>query len=423
MILSVTATAAIAASFGTADQAEAASYKVKSGDSLWTIAKKYGLSISELKSINKLTNDIIYPNQVLQTGKPAQNSTPSKKSPKKEPVKSNQPNTASTYTIKSGDSLSGIAAKYSMSIKKLMDLNNLTTTLIYPGQKLKVSGSTSSGNASASKPSAPPVSKSDKTSSSASGTYTVKSGDSLSLIASRYGVTVANLKSWNSLRSDMIYVGQKLSIKGASTPKSNSGTGTSPSSNSSGFYIVKSGDSLSLIAKRHGVTVANLKAWNSLRSDMIHVGQKLSIKGTTAPGFNPGTDAGQTSKPNAGTGSYNVSKLIAAAKSQIGVPYVWGGATPSGFDCSGFIYYAYGQAGKQVARTSAEGYFARSAYVTNPQPGDLVFFKNTYKSGISHLGIYLGGGDFIHAGGDRVQISNVSNSYWKQHFDGYKRFY
>ena len=65
----------------------------------------------------------------------------------------------------------------------------------------------------------------------------------------------------------------------------------------------------------------------------------------------------------------------------MGVPYVWAGSTPDGFDCSGFIYYAYNKAGKQMGRYSSEGYYNRSFYVNEPQPGDLVFFENTYKKG------------------------------------------
>ncbi|GGJ94970.1 hypothetical protein GCM10007063_16870 [Lentibacillus kapialis] len=118
-----------------------------------------------------------------------------------------------------------------------------------------------------------------------------------------------------------------------------------------------------------------------------------------------------------------MNELISTAKSQQGTRYVWGGSTPKGFDCSGFIQYTHNKAGKDIPRLSSAGYYNRAQYVNNPEVGDLVFFENTYKSGISHMGIYLGGGDFIHAGSDGVEISNVSNPYWSKHFDGYKRFY
>ena len=78
---------------------------------------------------------------------------------------------------------------------------------------------------------------------------------------------------------------------------------------------------------------------------------------------------------------------------------------------------------KSVKRLSSEGYYSRSYYVNSPQPGDLVFFENAYKKGISHLGIYIGNNEFIHAGDNGVQVTSLSNSYWKSKFDGFKRFY
>src|SRR5699024_4332129 len=119
----------------------------------------------------------------------------------------------------------------------------------------------------------------------------------------------------------------------------------------------------------------------------------------------------------------NVDKLISTAKAQQGTPYAWGGASPStGFDCTGFISYTFNQAGKSIGRTSAIGYYDRSISVSNPLRGYLIFFNNTYSSGISHLGIYLGNVQFIHAGGDQVQITSVNNPYWQQHFAGYRSF-
>ncbi|GAB3042026.1 hypothetical protein GCM10027286_00010 [Virgibacillus ainsalahensis] len=123
---------------------------------------------------------------------------------------------------------------------------------------------------------------------------------------------------------------------------------------------------------------------------------------------------------------YNVDKLISSAKSQMGTPYTWGGTSTSGFDCSGFIYWAYKQAGKDdIKRTSTDGYYNRSYTVNNPQVGDLVFFEGTYRAGISHMGIYLGGGKFIHAGSSTgVTISDVNDPYyWGKHFHSYKRLY
>ena len=121
--------------------------------------------------------------------------------------------------------------------------------------------------------------------------------------------------------------------------------------------------------------------------------------------------------------SSKASKIIASAKQYLGVPYVWGGTSPSGFDCSGLVYYVFRQHGISLNRT-AETQYKHGSFVAKGslQPGDLVFFQNTYKAGISHVGIYIGGGQFIHASSSQgVTISALSNSYWSSHYYGARR--
>ncbi|MGY0691487.1 LysM peptidoglycan-binding domain-containing protein [Virgibacillus sp. FSP13] len=364
IMMSVTASAAIASAIFAADEVEAASYKVQSGDSLWAIAQKFDTSVSQLKAVNNLENDIIFPNQVIETeGGKTQSST--------KPTTTTKPSTtkSSTYTVKSGDTLSAIAFKHNVSIADLMKWNDLDSTLIYPGNVFVVSKGASSG---------------------------AGSGSSAEAGANTGGNT-----------------------------SSNGGTSSGAEVGSSTVYTVKSGDTLSAIASRNSVTVANLKKWNGLKSDLIYIGQKLNIGAAAGNGtVDKDTSENVSSGGSSSVGvDNNVDKLISTAKSLNGVGYAWGGSSPSGFDCSGFIYYTYNKAGKSIGRQSSEGYYNRSFYVNKPAVGDLVFFENTYKSGISHLGIYLGSGQFIHAGSNGVQISSVSNPYWKKHFEGYKRFY
>ena len=135
---------------------------------------------------------------------------------------------------------------------------------------------------------------------------------------------------------------------------------------------------------------------------MIYVGQKLSVSTTEVA--KPAT---KVVTKVAGTTTVNV---INEAKKYLGTPYVWGGTTPSGFDCSGFIYYVYKQVGKNVSRTSALGLWNETTHVSNPQPGDLVFFSNTYKPGISHVGIYMGDNKFIQSGSRGVEITSLEQS-------------
>lgn len=114
--------------------------------------------------------------------------------------------------------------------------------------------------------------------------------------------------------------------------------------------------------------------------------------------------------------SSNLDGMVSTAKSVIGTPYVWGGTTTSGFDCSGFIKYVFNNNGKSVPRTTA-GMYAEATKVSNPQVGDIVFFDIARAP--SHAGIYLGNGDFIHAGSSTgVTISNLSSSYWSKYYMG-----
>ncbi|QWH68967.1 N-acetylmuramoyl-L-alanine amidase [Bacillus wiedmannii] len=115
----------------------------------------------------------------------------------------------------------------------------------------------------------------------------------------------------------------------------------------------------------------------------------------------------------------NAGGVIGKAQGYLGLPYVWGSASPSngGFDCSGFISYIFG-----VGRQDVAGYWNSVSKVSSPQPGDLVFFQGTYKPGPSHIGIYVGNGQMIHAGDKGIAYASLSSSYNQKHFLGYGRF-
>lgn len=115
------------------------------------------------------------------------------------------------------------------------------------------------------------------------------------------------------------------------------------------------------------------------------------------------------------------SSVVSAALSLKGIPYKFGGTTPSGFDCSGFVQYAYKKAGKSVSRTTLTQ-FAETYTVSSPQPGDLVFFANTYRAGISHVGIYIGNNQFVHSGGSKAEVKSMNDPYWGKKFHSFKRF-
>ena len=115
-------------------------------------------------------------------------------------------------------------------------------------------------------------------------------------------------------------------------------------------------------------------------------------------------------------------KIIASAKKHMGAPYVWGGMTPSGFDCSGLVQYVFAQNGISLPRTTALQYkVGTSVSKSNLKPGDLVFF-NTSGSGVSHVGIYIGDNQFIHSSSSKgVVITSLSNSFWSARYLGARR--
>ena len=115
--------------------------------------------------------------------------------------------------------------------------------------------------------------------------------------------------------------------------------------------------------------------------------------------------------------------LITEAEKYLGYPYVWGGSSPStSFDCSGFVSYVLTNSGLcNTGRLGAQGLYNISTPVSDPQPGNLVFFVGTYDtSGVSHVGIYVGDGMMLHCG-DPIQYSNLNTSYWQSHFYAYGR--
>ncbi|MDR6997820.1 LysM peptidoglycan-binding domain-containing protein [Neobacillus niacini] len=238
----------------------------------------------------------------------------------------------------------------------------------------------------------------------------VKKGDTLSKYSKQYHISVASIKSANKLKNDRIIVGQNINIpvKGKSAVKA-SATPTSY------IYTVKKGDTLSAIAKKYHTTLKQLKSLNGLKSDFIKQGQKLKVSGKmTTQSIN----TNETTRTD--VQELNADKLIRDAKAVIGTPYKWGGTTPSGFDCSGFIYYVINKQ-KPISRQTVAGYWSMMKPVSTLSVGDFVYYE-TYKSGPSHMGIYVGDGKFIHAGSsDGIEISEMNNSYWKPKYLGARR--
>ena len=271
------------------------SYTVKAGDSLWKIANQHGLSLSQLKSINHLSSDLIYPGQklVVKSGATSTSITTSSQNTVTNqvtnqtttPVSRPSANTQASYTVKAGDSLWAIATKHGLSVSQLKSLNQLSSDMIYPGQKLTVKGgntasvSTSTVTTTTVKPA--PTQVSNQTVTATDKTYKVVSGDSVWKIAHQFGISMDTLRSLNHIKNDFIYPGQVLKVQASTTTTTSASQGASSvatTSSDAATYRVKSGDSLWSIAKKHGLSLDQLKALNHLTSDLIFVNQTLKVK-------------------------------------------------------------------------------------------------------------------------------------------------
>lgn len=215
---------------------EEETYTVKSGDSLWTISKRYNITVEELKAANNLSSNLLNIGQVLNI--------PSKK----EPVAGEY----IVYTVVSGDNLYDIAQKYNKTVSELVDYNNLATTNLFVGQRIFI----------------PVVTEIKPEPTSNYDTYTVVRGDSLYSIATKYNTNVNELMNINNLSSNLLSVGQRILVPRISQ------TGEST-------YIVKRGDSLYSIANQYGISVDSLKNANNLSNNLLSVGQTLTIPPTS----------------------------------------------------------------------------------------------------------------------------------------------
>ncbi|MFI2563702.1 LysM peptidoglycan-binding domain-containing protein [Paenarthrobacter sp. NPDC018779] len=188
-------------------------YKIVRGDTISAIAHRFSLDTNEVLKLNKLTaTTLIYPGQTIQLKGTASAATPAPAPAAPAPTASS--GAAATYTVVSGDTLGAIAARHGVPLSSIFSWNNLNgSSIIYPGQKIKVSG-----GSSAPTPSTPAPAPAPSAPASGSGTYTIKAGDTLSSIASRQGVSLSALMSANNVTATtVIYPGQKLTIPGSSS--------------------------------------------------------------------------------------------------------------------------------------------------------------------------------------------------------------
>lgn len=197
-------------------------YKVKAGDTLYSISKKLDTSVVELKKLNNLSTNNLSVGQILKI-----------------PTKIVDIGDTELYQVKAGDSLYAIAKKYNISVNELKAINNLVNDNLAIGQLLNVPSGLSLVN-----------------------TYVVDKGDTLYSIAKKFDISVNKLKEYNNLSNNLLSVGQKLII-----PTLDETT-----------YVVKKGDTIYSIAREFNTTVDKIKKLNNLDSNIISIGQILIVK-------------------------------------------------------------------------------------------------------------------------------------------------
>lgn len=361
---------------------------------------------------------------------------------------STQTANADTVTVKAGDTIWDFAQKYGVSVSDIEANNahvqkvNSSVDLIYAGQTLNISaGSTTAPVSSAA------VATSTATASSASalnsdGTYTVKSGDSISSIASKHGVSADVLVSNNNIdNSNLIYVGQVLNLSTTAIAASSAVASSAPAAESAAPVAssavvesntaaesaapVESDSTVASSAVVESDTSADTTATDSVsEAPASTYTESTSTADTTnydtAAVDNSSSQTSTTTTTNTNSDLQSGSVVSLAVKlANAGIPYVWGGSSLSGMDCSGLVAYVFQNAeGKSLAHytVSLESEVTQKS-VSDAQPGDLLFWGNhgsTY-----HVAIYIGNGQFVAAPepGENVQVQSIS-SYFMPSFAG-----
>lgn len=206
-------------------------YVVKKGDSLWNIAKTYGLTVEKLKEINNLSSNTLNIGDVLLI---------------KQENTTQPPSTSENYqyhTVVKGDTLYNIAHRYNTTVDTLIKNNNLKSNTLSIGQKIIISQNAPSS------------------------TYTIKKGDTLYSIAKAFNTTVDSIKSTNNLTNNTLTIGKQLIIP----------TQTSSTTQTTRKYTIKKGDTLYNIAKTFNTSVTEIKKLNALNSNILTIGQELII--------------------------------------------------------------------------------------------------------------------------------------------------
>lgn len=410
-------------------------HKVAKNDTVWDLSQKYGVSIQAIEALNNIDQNshLIVTGQTLKV--PAKDAQVSENNNTAQAAdkKADTENT-SDVTVKAGDTLWTLAQQYNTSVEKLRELNGLAADayLIHPGNVLRVNGTVQATQQPAQteqpvqQQTEQPVVQQEATQEQAQEpqlvvsanhtTHTVQAGESLYSIAQAYGVTVDSLRSANNLGATLL-VGQTLTINDPAKDPAQEAAAQQATQEQAASQAQQ--EAATQQAAQEQAAAAQVQQPVQNQAPAQTQNQAPAQTQTQAPAqqtqqtqqVQQQAQPAQVQQPQQQVVSTSAdgSAIAAYAQSFIGTPYVWGGSTPSGFDCSGLTQYVYAHFGKQIGRnTIAQESAGTHIPVSQAQVGDLLFWGtpgSTY-----HVAIYLGGNSFVAAPepGQSVKIGNMA---------------
>ena len=417
-------------------------YTIKSGDTLWRIAQNNHISLDELLSLNNLNaSDIIYPGQVIKLTSAAATSTPSTQQQVQDKATVTTPATDNQSSQAQATSASSSSQAVSTAQNSSAATTATSSSVTTPAASQAAATSSSSSVAqqpAASSSSAVQQSSSQVTTQSSSEVkddnaqkvqYTAKAGDSLYSIAQSFGVSIDSLRSNNNLGATLL-PGQTLTIvnptktpsqeesSSNSVATNNTATTSSAAQSSSQQSVANNSVAQTSSSQQQTVTTPAVSSSSAASSSSVaqtNNTQQATTTNTAATNNNATTVNTSNVTTTTNTGSASASAIISYAQSFIGVPYVWGGSTPSGFDCSGLVQYVYAHYGVNLPRvTTAQENAGTVIPVSAAQPGDLYFWGA--KGSSYHVAIATGGGSFIHAPEPGESVKVGSTQYFQPSF-------
>ncbi len=387
-------------------------YRVRSGDSIWSIAKQHGLCYLVLLHANNLDTDSrIRPGQriVIPGPSPASGLDATVKGASGDDASPGDAERATVvHIVRRGESLWALARRYHTSVSAIAAANGIDPRrIVRVGARLTIPARSGVPKEQPRAEASQPRTVEQQTRR----THIVRSGESLWTISRKYGTTVGTLAAANGLRPEnLLRVNRQLAIPSQTEPLGSASS--APEGASKSVYVVRKGDSLWTIARRHGTTVRALAQGNGLREDrVLPVGIALAV-----PAPAGGGKAGSSTE-------YGQQRFVQTALLYQGIRYRWGGMSNRGMDCSGLVARVLRSHGIDAPHNSKALYrLGKAVNRKDLQPGDLVFFHTT-RPGISHVGIYIGDGQFIHAssGKGRVRIDRLDQGYYDRRLVGAKR--